>query len=283
MTSPKQILEKLSSLDNTDANPTPAVLSQREKEIFDLLLDGKAPKTIGYDLDVSYGTVKFHQNNLYKKLDIQSIQELFAQYKPGFTPPPKPKLTKKRLIAAGVAIIAIAVTVLLLYERNKNFIPILDPWYAISDPNSTSRIYRADETIEGKRETCVTISGTLYNDEFFPRINGCYAGKGMPYVGAFGRVYNKSLAAIRTMRSLSFKVMGDGNRYYVRLPTFETIETDHWLYIFPTVKDEITSVHITIPDDLFRLGWSGKDAPFLQGNVMFIEFQPVDPGDFNIK
>jgi DNA-binding CsgD family transcriptional regulator len=268
---------------NTDASPAPADLSPREKEVFDLLLDGKAPKTISYDLNIGYETVKYHQKNIYKKLGIQSIQELFVKYKSGYTPPPKRTLPKKLIIAAGVAIIAVAATGLLLYERNKNFIPILDPWYAISDPNSTSRIFRADETIEGKIESCVTISGTLYNDEFFPRINGCYAGKGMPYVGAFGRAYNESLAAIRTMRSLSFKVMGDGNRYYVRLPTFETIETDHWLYVFPTAKDEITSVHIAIPDDLFRLGWSGRDVKFVQGNVMFIEFQPVDPGDFNIK
>jgi hypothetical protein len=105
----------------------------------------------------------------------------------------------------------------------------------------------------------------------------------MPYAGTFGRVFGESLDASRTMRSFSFKVMGDGNRYYMRLPTFETIEGDHWVNVFQTAKDEITSVHINMPDDLFRLGWSGKDVKFMQGNIMFIQFQPVDPGDFNLK
>jgi hypothetical protein len=69
----------------------------------------------------------------------------------------------------------------------------------------------------------------------------------------------------------------------MRLPTFETIDGDHYVHVFQTVKDEISNVHINMPDDLFRLGWSGKDAPFIQGNIMFIQFQPVDPGDFNLK
>jgi hypothetical protein len=85
------------------------------------------------------------------------------------------------------------------------------------------------------------------------------------------------------MRSLSFKVIGDGGRYDMRLPTFETMDGDHWVYVFQTVKDEITSVHINIPKDLFRAGWSGKDAPFIQESIVSIQFLQIDPGDFNIK
>ncbi|MDR0502218.1 MAG: helix-turn-helix transcriptional regulator [Treponema sp.] len=55
-------------------------LTPREQEIFTLLLKGTPPKEIGYTLKISYETVHHHQKNLYRKLGIQSIQELFARY-----------------------------------------------------------------------------------------------------------------------------------------------------------------------------------------------------------
>jgi DNA-binding CsgD family transcriptional regulator len=250
----------------------PVDLSPREKEIFDLLLDGQAPKTIGYEIKISYPTVKFHQKNLYAKLGVQSIQELFAQYKSGYTPPER-TFPKKLIIAAGIAIIVIAVTVLLLSLRNKNdeFIPVIDPWYAFGDSDSTSRVSINIEKIEGKIETCINITGTASDNGF------------ATYAGALGTPKGDSLDAARTMRSLSFKVLGDGNRYDVRFPTYETMDGDHWVYVFQTVKDEITSVHINIPDDLFRAGWSGKDVQFIQESLVSIQFQQTISGDFYIK
>ena len=55
-------------------------LSPREKQVFSQLLSGAAPKEIAYNLKIRYPTVNFHINNLYRKLDIQSRAELFAQY-----------------------------------------------------------------------------------------------------------------------------------------------------------------------------------------------------------
>ena len=55
-------------------------LTDREREIFTMLLKGIPPKEIGYTLKISFDTVRFHQKNLYQKLGIQSIQELFAKY-----------------------------------------------------------------------------------------------------------------------------------------------------------------------------------------------------------
>ena len=60
-------------------------LTAREEEIFTMLLGGAAPKEIAYTLKISYETVRFHQKNLYRKLEIQSIQELFAKYSSGTT------------------------------------------------------------------------------------------------------------------------------------------------------------------------------------------------------
>ena len=55
-------------------------LTDREEEIFTLLLRGTAPKEIAYTLKISYDTVRFHQKNLYRKMHIQSRAELFAWY-----------------------------------------------------------------------------------------------------------------------------------------------------------------------------------------------------------
>ena len=55
-------------------------LTPREQEIFTMLLKGTSPKDIAYTLKISYETVHHHQKNLYRKLNIQSIQELFAKY-----------------------------------------------------------------------------------------------------------------------------------------------------------------------------------------------------------
>jgi len=55
-------------------------LTEREREIFIMLLRGVAPKDIGYTLKVSYNTVRFHRTNLYRKLGIQSMHELITKY-----------------------------------------------------------------------------------------------------------------------------------------------------------------------------------------------------------
>ncbi len=55
-------------------------LTTREKELARLLLTGEPQKNIAPLMGVSYSTVKFHSNNLYKKLNIQSRAELFQLF-----------------------------------------------------------------------------------------------------------------------------------------------------------------------------------------------------------
>lgn len=55
-------------------------LTTREREIFTLLLTDESPKQIAGILKVSTATVNFHTNNLYRKLNIQSRTQLFADY-----------------------------------------------------------------------------------------------------------------------------------------------------------------------------------------------------------
>ena len=57
-------------------------LTDREREIFTMLLKRMSPKDIGHTLKVSYHTIDFHRRNLYRKLGVQSRSELFALYLP---------------------------------------------------------------------------------------------------------------------------------------------------------------------------------------------------------
>jgi DNA-binding CsgD family transcriptional regulator len=55
-------------------------LTSREQEIFNMLLDNITPKEIAYNLKISYFTVNFHRDNIYKKLGVHNFRELLAKY-----------------------------------------------------------------------------------------------------------------------------------------------------------------------------------------------------------
>ncbi len=55
-------------------------LTPREIEVCALLLGGSSRKQIGIELQISYATVGFHCTSLYKKLNINSLSELFAMF-----------------------------------------------------------------------------------------------------------------------------------------------------------------------------------------------------------
>ena len=279
---------------NSDINPP--ILTSREQEVFDKLLAGTTGKEIAEELKISYDTFSYHRKKLYKKLGVSNIMELFTKYKTGSRVIPvnvvledgagaKSGFPLKIIIPAAVAVFTVVFTIVWLSAQNKNdlFIPTIDPWYAICDSMSSSQISRIDEEIDGKTKSVFTISGFLFNDEEAPRYEGFYASLDMPFAGAFGRVFGDSLEAIRKMKSMSFKILGDGNKYYIRFPTFETIEGDHHIYIFESVKDEIMDININIPGDIRRFGWSGKDVAFIQNNIMFLQIQAAEPGDFSLK
>jgi DNA-binding NarL/FixJ family response regulator len=51
-------------------------LSEREKQVASLLLQGKTYKTIAGELFISENTVKYYVKNIYSKFNIQSRAEL---------------------------------------------------------------------------------------------------------------------------------------------------------------------------------------------------------------
>lgn len=68
------IARKVVSSFNHFRNPTPE-LTKREREVLDLLCQGKSYKNIASSLFISPDTVRYHLKNIYKKLQVNSKYE----------------------------------------------------------------------------------------------------------------------------------------------------------------------------------------------------------------
>jgi DNA-binding NarL/FixJ family response regulator len=53
-----------------------ALLTDREKEIFQLLAEGKSNKEVAVTLDLSTSTVETHRTRIMQKLDLHSSAEI---------------------------------------------------------------------------------------------------------------------------------------------------------------------------------------------------------------
>lgn len=53
-----------------------ALLTTREKQVFDLVSQGQANKSIAYDLEISERTVEVHRSQVMKKLEVRTLAQL---------------------------------------------------------------------------------------------------------------------------------------------------------------------------------------------------------------
>ncbi len=74
-------LEKLSYLRREETRDAPESLSDREREVFELLLAGKKNAEIAQALHISPGTVKKHVESIYRKGNVSSREELIELQK----------------------------------------------------------------------------------------------------------------------------------------------------------------------------------------------------------
>lgn len=65
--------------ENQRGDKSPAI-SRREREILKLLSKGLSAKEISDNLSISYHTVRTHQKNIYKKLNVSSIAEVITKF-----------------------------------------------------------------------------------------------------------------------------------------------------------------------------------------------------------
>lgn len=64
-----------------EKHPELTNLSKRELEVFSHLLTDKTQVQIAEDLFISYSSVHFHCKNIYRKLNINSRNQLLVKYK----------------------------------------------------------------------------------------------------------------------------------------------------------------------------------------------------------
>jgi DNA-binding NarL/FixJ family response regulator len=76
---PAETTDLLLSSSKQSARPKPVVLSVREREVLQLVVEGKSAKQIGEVLHVSAKTVEFHKYRMLKKLGLHNAVEL-ARY-----------------------------------------------------------------------------------------------------------------------------------------------------------------------------------------------------------
>lgn len=60
-------------------NNYPAVLSEREQQILNRLVNGSSYKLVADELNISLDTVRYHIKRMYKKLDVNSKGEIIAK------------------------------------------------------------------------------------------------------------------------------------------------------------------------------------------------------------
>jgi Response regulator containing a CheY-like receiver domain and an HTH DNA-binding domain len=190
----------------------PENLTPREREIFDLLLDGYSAKEIANKLYISIPTVDFHRTNMYNKLGIHTFQELFIKY------------SDKRKTPTGIIIPA--------YDLD--FFDLSD---AKEGGNSTAEIFVTREEIDGVViDSVLNIKANLIKRE-----------NKKEYAQAY--TYKESIIQrLRQANGIRFKALGDGKSWFVEFKTIEsTPERDHanYLYKFVTVRDQVIVVDIS--------------------------------------
>jgi DNA-binding NarL/FixJ family response regulator len=70
-----KVLKLLASFKPNNGADQAYDISEREREVLKMLVDGKPYKVIAADLGITYDTVRFHIRNIYEKLHVSSMTE----------------------------------------------------------------------------------------------------------------------------------------------------------------------------------------------------------------
>jgi len=249
-------------------------LSPREREIYDLLINGVSPKEIAHKLNISLHTVAFHRTKLYNKLGVHNIQELFAQYSTnGKEPPPealeseaiahvppaKKKSRLKLLFTVGIPILVFSVLFSWIMTLNKKpsvnhtpegeIIPVNNlGFYAMSDGdiggNSTAEIFITREKIDGESIDILNFKINLIDKD-----GDVYASAGTNKPDLMQR--------LRQANGIRFKTRGDGKTWAVQFQTAETIAERNYAsysYLAGTARDQVLVIDIPY-SSLFLPEW----------------------------
>jgi len=194
----------------------PDNLSPREREIFDLLLEGFSPKVIAKKLHISHATVDFHRTNLYGKLGVHSIQELFAKYSTHGAADTE----EKREIIPAFAL---------------GFYSYTDMERRTETGKSTANISVSRKKIDGEIVEVLNLKTNLVKTKY--DIHTIYAD--MHTVTLNQR--------LRKANGIRFKAIGDGKPWQVEFHTTESHMGEiffSYIYLFSTIRDQVIDVDI---------------------------------------
>ena len=229
-------------------NSALADLSPREREIFNMLLEGAAIKEIAISLKIKYQTAAYHQKNLFQKLGVHNLNGLLVKYL-------REKSSQN------------------INDINEGIPAVFTRWGTFKDDyGSIVGITVKDEKIKDDYVTSCTVFGTLSNE------NDAHAGV---------IVYpdTSTLENMKTMSSFSFTVLGDGNTYETLIATSDTIlkgGLNHFRKKFTATKDIISTFNISIAD-LAQDPYFGKKVELNLNNIEQLIFQAYSNGKFNLK
>jgi len=221
-----------------------SVLTEREQEILKKLLAGATPKEIAYELNIAYGTFLTHQGNLYRKLDVHTINELLTKYSSEITP-----------------------------VINKYAGAVFNHWYTIADElGSSIRGGLNYEDIQGCYINTYTICGNVSDkDEAYIGLAAypdpstleaikkakvfCFTALGD------GNIYEAAIVTAKGEADEDYSFYGKN---------------------FITEKGEISTFSFNI-DEISQLHLYGNDAPFEKDNIEAFFIRCFSAGDFKLK
>jgi len=249
-------------------------LSPREREIFDLLINGVSPKEIAHKLNITLHTVAFHRTKLYNKLGVQNIHELFAKYSTnGKAPPPetleseaivpvspaKKKNRLKLLLTVGIPILAFSVLFSWIMTLNKKpsehhtqkeeKIPFYNMgFFPTSDEaeggNSTSEVFITWEEIDGVNVDVLNIKINLIDKDGDVFVSACTNKPDL-------------MQRLKQANGIRFKTRGDGKMWAVQFQTAETTAERKYAsysYLLGTARDQVIVIDIPY-SSLFLPEW----------------------------
>jgi DNA-binding CsgD family transcriptional regulator len=191
-------------------------LSPREREIFDLLLEGVSSKEIAYRLKISNSTVDFHRTKLYKKLGIQSLHELFAKY----------AASSKAVQPTATGMIPV---------NTLGFYSYTDMERATEKGKSTAKIFLTRNKIDGVNVDVLNLKTNLAKTKH--DIHTAYADM-------HTTLLNQRL---RKANGIRFKARGDGKPWQVEFHTTESHAGEiffSYIYVFSTIRNQVINVDI---------------------------------------
>jgi len=234
-------------------------LTPREHEILNLLLAGSVPKEIAYALNISYATVVDHQKNIYRKLEVNKINDLIIKYSK------TDSVLQYKQIKQGTDVI----------PSGQEVTAVFSQWGIVKDEHHDTNIFFASniENINGKNTETYTIHGKVSN-------------KYHSYAGVAAFPDDSTLKAIKNAKYFSFTAFGDGNTYEALLSTTKGGKDAVYYFYgseFKTEKGVISAFSYNIDELPDSPSYGKQTEPFNKNDIEIFHILFPYEGDFNLK